>query len=63
MAPLARRYVGGRKGARITGNEHTAISNLKHYVDVCVAVNASVFAGDNEAVAGRGGGAVVPAEA
>ena len=61
MAPLARGYVGGREGARITGNEHATISNLKNYVDVCVAINTSVFAGDDEAVARRCSGAVVPA--
>jgi hypothetical protein len=61
MAPLASGNVGGRERSRITGNEHTSISNLKNYVDICVAVNTSVFAGDDEAVTGRGSGAVVPA--
>lgn len=62
MAPLPRGDVGGRERARVTGNEHTTISNLKYNVDVCVAINTRVFAGDDEAVARRCSGAVVPAE-
>jgi hypothetical protein len=62
VAPLPRGDVGGRERARVAGNEHTTISNLKHNVDVCVAIDTNVFAGDDDAVARRCGGAVVAAE-
>ncbi len=51
MAPLARGDVGGRKGAGVAGDQHAAIGNLEHDVDVGVAVNTCMLARDDEPVA------------